>query len=415
MIDLASAQQTVLSKCEALTTETVAIADSLGLVLAQQVHSNELIPPFDNTAVDGFALRAQDTIGASEKTPVTLKVVAQIAAGVYKDIELKAGEAVSIMTGAPIPDGADAVVMVEDTNVEWSALKTVAESHKTVSIFKAATAGDAIRKAGEDIKAGQLVFEPKTQITPGHIGVLATLGFEQIKVTKAPKVAVFSTGDELTEDRGPLKPGQIRDSNRHSLIAMVKASGYEAVDFGLIADDRKAIEDTLRKAAQSCDAVITSGGVSMGEFDLVKAVLAEIADMTWMQVAIKPAKPLAVGTIEGTPIFGLPGNPVSCMVSYELFARPALRKMAGHSKDDLYRRTITTSSNTQISRRADGKTHFYRTLLQTSENGLKADLAAAQGSHQLLAMARAEGLAVIPDGQGLKAGECFEVIPLKEL
>jgi molybdenum cofactor synthesis domain-containing protein len=245
---------------------------------------------------------------------------------------------------------------------------------------------------------------------------LASVGYEQVVVVRRPRVGVFSTGDELVTGPAPLQPGQIRDSNRPTLLALVAESGCIPIDLGSLPDNEELIEAALRKAVgpdadDPCDALVTSGGVSMGDFDFVKRVLARLGDLNWMQVAIKPAKPLAFGLLMDTPIFGLPGNPVSSMVSFELFARPALLKMMGRKQTE--RTAIWAVSDDGMSRHSDGKTHFMRVVVdQDSEGAWKARSAGGQGSHQLTAMARANGLAVVPDGDGIEPGGRVRVMLL---
>ncbi len=396
MIPLEEAQEHVLHRCAPLPVRTVGIDDALAMVTAATVEAPERIPPFDNTAVDGFAVQAADTAGAAAEAPIALGVVGTIAAGDAPTVPVRQGEAIRIMTGAPLPEGADAVVMVEWTRTEGD----------KVLVDRPVEAGDAVRCAGEDLEAGDLVFEAGVELTPGHLGVLASIGRYDVSVVGRPVVGVFSTGDELVEGPEPLQPGQIRDANRHTLIALLRRDRFEAVDLGMIADDEATIEDALRRGVADCDAVLTSGGVSMGDYDYVKAVLDRIGDMRWMQVAIKPAKPLAFGSVDGTPVFGLPGNPVSSMVSYELFARPGLRRMMGHS--ELHRPRLRGTTASGWPRRPDGKTHFVRVRIDRAEDGFSIRSAGGQGSHQLTAMAGADALAVLPDGDGVDAGAPLE-------
>ena len=236
-------------------------------------------------------------------------------------------------------------------------------------------------------------------MTPGHLGVLASVGVERVVVHRRPRVGVLSTGDELVVS-GPLARGQIRDSNRPTLLALVREAGFEAIDLGVAADDEASITSALEHAVASCDAVLTSGGVSMGDLDFVKVVLDRIGDMRWMQIAIKPAKPFAFGTVGPTPVFGLPGNPVSSMVSFELFARPALRQMAG--RRDLDRLVVPAVAVDGLRRTPDGKTHFARVVAtQVDDGSWTVRSAGGQGSHQLAAMAAANALAILPDGEGV--------------
>ena len=400
MIPLAEAQQYVLGGCAPLDTVSTPSAEALGLVTAEPIMCNELVPPFDNTAVDGFAVIAADTAQA----PVQLQIAGSIAAGEAPSTPVTAGTAIRIMTGAPMPEGADAVVMVEDTEAS--------HDDQTVMITASVDAGSAVRCAGEDMQPGQEVFPAGTLLQPGHLGVLATLGIESITTYRRPVVGVISTGDELIEGPQALEPGQIRDSNRRTLLSMVGQAGCTPVDLGLIRDDEAAVEAALRAGAERCDAIITSGGVSMGDFDYVKLVLSRIADMRWMQIAIKPAKPMAFGRLGDTPVFGLPGNPVSSMVSFELFARPGLRKMMGVADEALHRPRILATAESALPRRPDGKTHFARVNLRWVDGAPVIRSAGGQGSHQLSAMAGADALAALPDGDGLAAGETAHVLVL---
>ncbi|MEY2403939.1 MAG: molybdopterin molybdotransferase, partial [Acidimicrobiaceae bacterium] len=273
--------------------------------------------------------------------------------------------------------------------------------------------GDHIRRAGDDIHLGDLVIEAGAQLSAAHLGVLASLGVVEVTVVPRLRVGVLSTGDELVEGNAPLKPGQIRESNRHTLLPMLAEAGCDPVDLGLIRDDRAAIAAAIENAVATCDALLTSGGVSMGDFDEVKAVLSERADdMRWMQIAIRPAKPFAFGTLGGTPVFGLPGNPVSSIVSFELLARPALRKMMGHRDDELDRPLLTATADDELRRHPDGKVHYARVVIAARDGSLHARSAGGQGSHQLAAMAAANALAVLPDGDSVRVGDEVDVIPL---
>ena len=400
MIELEEAREFIFNQCLKLSTDEVEISKSRGLVLAGTVISNYDVPPFPNTAMDGYAVRAVDT----EHAPVELKVIGTLPAGRIPDLEVGADEAVRIMTGAVIPEGADAVVMVEKT-------KEV-ENGSSVIVEETVKNGNFIRQPGEDFVKGSELFTSGTLIGAAHIGVFATIGLEKVTVFKRPVVGVMSTGDELVEGSSQLKPGQIRDSNRHSIKALLEEIGAEIIDLGLIPDDEKAIESALLSAVEKCDAVVTSGGVSMGDFDYVKVVLDRLGEMKWMQVAVKPAKPLAFGLLNGVPIFGLPGNPVSAMVSFELFMRPALLKMMGY--EQIWRPRIKAKATTPLKRRKDGKVHFARVTLTKKEDSYEVSLLEGQGSHQLAAMANAQGLAVLPNGEGVEKGDFVDVMQLSE-
>jgi molybdopterin molybdotransferase len=400
LIPLADAQVHVLERVRALAAAPTPVAGARGLVLAEDVVAAESVPPFTNTAMDGYAVIAADTVAA----PVQLPVVAEVAAGHPAPRALQPGEAMRIFTGAPMPDGADAVVMVERTER--------LDDGARVAISVPASIGDHIRPRGDDVQAGDVVLRAGEQITPGHLGVLATIGVIDVVAHPRPRVGVLSTGDELVAGGAPLGPGQIRESNGRTLLALLEEDGFEPVDLGLVRDDDAAITAAIEAGAAGCDAVMTSGGVSMGDIDLVRVVLDRIGDMRWMQIAIRPAKPFAFGLVgEGTPVFGLPGNPVSSMVSYELLARPALRRMAGQPGERWYRPAVAAVAAEALERRPDGKLHLARVVGERGDDGvLRVRSAGAQGSHHLTAMARAHGLALLPDGDGVAAGDPVRVL-----
>lgn len=396
MIAISEARQAVLDACGALAPVLVRCDDMAGRVLAQDVVASENVPPFANSAVDGYAVRAGD-VGV---VPIELRVVGTVAAGAVATVALKAGEAIRIMTGAPIPNGADAVVMVEDS-------QTVGEEN--VRLTKVAAPNQAIREEGSDVSRGDKVFSAGSVLNAAGAGVLASVNAREVMAYPMARVAMLSTGDELVTDGSPLKPGQIRESNLTMLVAMIAATGCEVINLGVIADDELLLEKTLREVATRCDAIVTSGGVSMGDFDIVKAVLSRIANMNWMQLAIKPAKPFAFGQLVASdgrtiPIFGLPGNPVSSMISYELLARPALRKMMGHTRD-LLRPSVRAVVDAPLKRKYDGKIHYMRVFGEFASDGrLHVRDTGPQGSHQLAATAMANGLAEVADGDGVALG-----------
>jgi molybdopterin molybdotransferase len=388
------ARNYVLERCVVADVVEASIAEAVGAVLAETVVAAEDVPPFANSAVDGYAVRAVDTANA----PTQLRVVAEVAAGWSTDRIVGEGEAIRIMTGAPMPAGADASVMVEDTErVEGD----------QVLINKTVAVGTSVRGVGEDVQVGTALFPAGTTVRPAVAGVLASVNARRVRVFRTPRVAVLSTGDELINDGSALRPGQIRESNKTMLLPLVAEVGCEAIDLGVVRDDEAALEAILRDTVATYDAVVTSGGVSMGEYDVVKAVLSRIADMRWMQIAIKPAKPFAFGLLSSgdrrIPIFGLPGNPVSSMVSFELFARPALRKMMGHTVLD--RPTIEAIADGGLPRRTDGKTHYMRVFGSFGADGrYHISSVGAQGSHQLAATSLADAIAIVPDGDGILPG-----------
>jgi molybdopterin molybdotransferase len=408
VIDIADAQRHVMERCVPLAAHEVPLRRAVGAVLAAAVAAGEDVPPFANSAVDGYAVVASSIVGASPDSPVVLPVVDEVAAGAHSAHVLQVGEAIRIMTGAPVPAGADAIVMVEDTER--------VDGGSSVSIRAAAPAGAAVRPVGDDVHRGEVIYQPGTRVTGAVAAVLASVNARTVLVTRTPRVAVLSTGDELVDDGRPLAPGQIRESNRTMLLTLVADAGCEAVDLGSVRDDEAALEAVLRDAASSCDAIVTSGGVSMGDYDVVKAVLSRIADMSWMQIAIRPAKPFAFGLLAATdgrsvPVFGLPGNPVSSFVSFELLARPALRRMAGHPQPQ--RPEVDAVTDEPIHRRPDHKVHFVRVTARFGDDGrVHVRPVGAQGSHQLAATSLADGLAVVPDGDGVEAGGTVRTILL---
>ena len=418
VIPLGDAQQRVFSSVSPLPERQIACQRSAGLVLARDVVATENVPPFANTAVDGFAVRSSDVANV----PAELRVIGTLAAGDGTVWHVDAGEALRIMTGAPMPDGADAVVMVEDCEQPIP---------DRVKINKSVTAGASVRPVADDIRAGDTVFTAGSVLNAAGAGVLSSMNARNVWVHPRAKVALLSTGDELVTDGSPLQRGQIRESNLTMLELLLTDAQCEVTNLGVILDDEAALERTLRDAASTHDAIVTSGGVSMGDFDVVKAVLSRIADMQWMQMAIKPAKPFAFGLLNATvdetvnatevvrtdrqrhiPIFGLPGNPVSSMISFELLARPALRKMMGHTTD-LLRPTISAIADAPLRRKPDGKTHFMRVFGHFGVDGrLHVRDTGPQGSHQLAATAAANGLAIVQDGSGIDAGGAVDVMLL---
>jgi len=397
VIPLEHAQALILDAVSPLEPRTFATRDSRGLVLAQQVVAAEPVPPFANTGMDGYAVRAADT-------PGRLRVVGDLPAGHAPTIPVGPGEAIRIMTGAPMPDGADAVVMVERTRPDGDCV-----------IVEAANVGEHVRAAGGDVEAGAVVFEPGTMLTPAHIGVLSSLDVREVLCHPRPRVCVISTGDELIDTPGALQPGRIRDSNRPMLLALLAEAGCDRVDGGIVGDDEAAITEVVMHAADTSDVLLTSGAVSVGDYDFVKVVLERVAKerggtYAWSQVAIKPAKPLAFAMLGAVPAFGLPGNPVSSRVSFELFARPALRKLAGRA--DVLPEPVIATALSPMPRTPDGKLYLDRVSVQVRGGRYVCERQGLQGSNVLSGMAAANGLALVRDGEGLNAGDEVPVILL---
>jgi molybdenum cofactor synthesis domain-containing protein len=401
LASLADVQAEILAAVPALDPVEVARRDARGLVLAAPVITAEDVPPFANTAMDGYAVRAVDTTGASPDTPVRLRVVDELAAGRAPDVPVGTGEAIRIMTGAPMPAGADAIVMVEATRSAGDG------EGAQVDVELAVEPGRHLRAAGGDLRAGQTVFEAGTVLSAAAIGVLASVGAETVLAHPRPRVGVLSTGDELVES-GPLAPGKIRDSNRPMLMGLVTEADLEPVDLGAVVDDEARIIATLEDAFERCDAVLTSGGVSVGDYDYVKAALERFGALEWRQVAIKPAKPLAFGVVRGVPVFGLPGNPVSSLVSFECFARPALLQMAG--RPHRFRPEVLATAEQALTRRPDGKLHLDRVRVRWHGDGYVAARTGDQASNVLSATAAANALALVEDGDGVAAGAPVRVM-----
>ena len=406
MIPLAEAQRFVLDACPPSPPRRVALDETLGCVAAESVLAEWPVPPFVNSSMDGYALRAADTdVAGVEGRVARLEVIGTVMAGAPLAASGGPGQSARIMTGAPLPAGADAVSPLEDCRTDRDGAVVVVDHRVSTGAF--------VRWAGQDVAVGDTVLERGSVLTPGRIGVLATQGTRDVDVHPKPRVGVLSTGDELASGPGPLPSGKIRDANRHTLLALVRQEGWHAVDLGVTADDEDALVDALAEAQPRCDAIVTSGGVSVGDLDVVKVVLQRQSSgtMRWMQVAIRPAKPFAFGLLDGSgiPIFGLPGNPVSAMVSFELFVRPAGLQMAGHTA--LHRPVVAAIAQGDFRRRPDGKTHFLRSVATVDECGTwHIRPLAGLESHQLTAMAEANALAVIPDGDGAATGERIDVL-----
>lgn len=399
MKPLRDAQGEVLAAIEPLEPVAVALAEARGLALAEPVIARHDLPPFANSAMDGYAVRAGDVAAV----PVTLAVLEDVPAGSVPTKTVGPGQATKIMTGAPMPDGADAVVPVEET-----------EPGKGTVVIKAGVSpGASVRLAGEDVAAGTTVLEVGERLTPARLGVCASLGYHTPLVGRRPRVAIMSTGDEIVPPEAEvLQPGKIRDANRFTLAGALEELGVEVLDFGIAGDDAATLRDRLAAAAAAADVVVSSGGVSMGEYDLVKHLLAELGSVEFWKVAMKPAKPFAFGHLGDTPFFGLPGNPVSVAVAFEQFLRPALLRMLGARQ--LFRPRIWGVLDEPVMTDPE-KTVFLRVTLSPEADGhLHAGLSGGQGSNILTALALADAFAVVPVGiAGLDAGAMVELEMLR--
>lgn len=404
MIPVKEALDIILNEISPLETEEVAILSAPGRVLATDIHADRPNPPWDNSAMDGYALRAVDAAGASDKSPVTLRVIYDLPAGNVPEGPVTEGTAVRIMTGAPVPDGADAVIMVEKTE-----RGSHGEEAVEVKILSEPRPGENIRKRGEDFKEGELVIRSGSVIRPAEVLMLATIGRPTVKVRKRPVVAVVSTGDELVDlDEVPSK-GKITNSNGYALASLVADAGGEPIQLGIARDTRESLLEKLGKAVEA-DCIVTSGGVSVGDYDLVKDVLKGMGStMRFWKVALKPGKPLAFGIIQNKPAFGLPGNPVSSMVAFEQFVRPALLKMSGRT--DIFKKSINARLSGDV-RIKPGRMNFLRGVLRAEGDEYIVTPLEGQGSGVVSTMVRANSFIVVPpDSDGFKTGETVSVQP----
>lgn len=414
MIELADARRTLLAACPSLAPVALPTADADGCVIAADVVAGHAVPPFDNTSVDGYAVRAADTAAATADEPVYLDVLGSVLAGSVADRPVEPGQTWKVMTGAPLPAGADAVVMVERTSA--SAGSQLGGPGDRVAVLASVRAGAGIRRTGSDVAPGETVLAAGTMLRPAHLGVLGSVGAQRVLAYRRLRVGVLVTGDELVMDGSELRPGQIHESNRAMLKALLVRANCEPVDLGVASDDVADLAERLREAMTVCDVIVTSGGVSMGDSDPVKAVLDRMGRLNWMQVAIRPAKPFAFGVLDGPAapvlVLGLPGNPVSSLVSFELLARPALRHMMGHR--DPYRAPVLAIADDRLSRPlGDGRTAFLRvTSLMASDGRVHVRPVTSQDSHQLSASADADALAEVADGRTVEAGQDVLVHPL---
>ncbi|HEY7875588.1 MAG TPA: gephyrin-like molybdotransferase Glp [Actinomycetota bacterium] len=397
MLGVEEARRRVLDAVQPLEAVDVVVADAHGLVLAHDVVAAHPLPRFDNSAMDGFAVRAADCADASEATPVMLDVVGEVRAGDPGDFEVSAGGAARIMTGAALPPGADAVVPVEVTD----------EKHGKVTLKAATTRGRHVRAAGDDIRAGDVAVRAGTELGPGELALLASLGASPVGVRRGPKVAILVTGDELVAPEEEPGPGQIRDSNSVALAALVKDAGAEVVSLGGVADDRTVVVDAFERAAALADLIVSSGGVAVGKYDFVKDVVEELGHIDMWRVAMQPGKPVVLGSVRGRPFLGLPGNPVSIHVSFEQFVRPAIRKMRGCGA---LLRPVVTATLTEAIEKVAGRQHFVRVRLDAGGGGWSATPTGPQGSHIQSSLVGAHGAArFAADATRLEPGAEVEV------
>jgi molybdopterin molybdotransferase len=399
------ASQRILADVQPLGAERVRVADALGRVLARDVRSPIAHPPWDNSSMDGYAVRAADVAGASPERPVVLSVLETVRAGQRATMALQPGAAIRIMTGAPIPDGADGVIRVEDTD----------GGETQVAIRDTRDAGRNVRPRGEDLAVGDLAVAAGTTLAPAHLGVLASVGASAVEVHRRPRVAILTSGDELVDVDGfdaVLRGDRIVSSNSYTLRASATAAGAEVVDLGIVGDDRDAFAARLAGVTSS-DLLVTSGGVSVGAFDFTKDVLRDLgAELHLWRVRMRPGAPVGFGTLQRMPWLGLPGNPVSALVTFELFARPLIRRLRGETR--IFRRPTEVRVVEEL-RLAAPLTHFLRAVVEWADGEPRARLTGPQGSGLLTSMARANALLVIPPERMIvAAGETIRALLIND-
>ncbi len=400
LLDWRIARSRVLDGVRPLAAVTRDVLESRGYTLAEDVPARESMPPFDNSAMDGFAVRAADVAGTTPSSPVELRVTATIAAGARETPSVGPAEAARIMTGAPFPPGADAVVPVELTDLwdpERRASRADSIDPARVRVLRPVAPGENLRRVGESLTAGAQALARGDRLGPAQIALLLSAGVFAVRVHPLPRVGVLSTGDELVTTMAPLGPGQIRDSNRPGLLAAIADQGFVGVDLGAVRDDDEEISARLLDGVTRVDFLLTSGGVSVGDFDVTRRVLARLGEVDAYGVAVKPGKPQLFGTLRGVPVFGLPGNAVSSLVVFDQFVLPALKRMAG--RRDLFR-PIFPARLAEPLRGAPGRVEFVRVHLESREGGWIASPTGPQGSGILSSMARANGYAILPADAG---------------
>ena len=392
MLSVAEARAAILQRFAPLEPETVSLLDALDRVLAERIAADIDLPPFANSSMDGYAVRAADLAGATRDHPVCLRVVADIAAGHPQPVVIASGTAARITTGAPMPDGADTVVPVESTD---DPARGAGALRSAVSIFQEFQHGSFVRHPGEDVKRAQTVLAAGTVIRPQEVAMLAAVGRVSVAVVRRPRVALFATGDELVApDRVP-GPGQIRNANEYGTAALVKRYGGAPLLLGIARDSESETREKFEAAlAQHADLIVTSAGVSVGAHDVVKDVVRSAGEITLWRIRMRPGKPLAFGHYGGTPFFGLPGNPVSAMLTFEQFVRPVLLKLGGHSRLD--KPTVSVTLLEPVT--SDGRETYARAWVERGADGYVARLTGGQGSNVLSALARANALLIVPDG-----------------
>lgn len=391
MLSVNEARARLLENFHPLDPEILPIDQAAGRVLAVDITATQDLPPFANSSMDGYAVRCREVATASREHPVSLRVSGDIPAGSGQPLPLVEGTAARIMTGAPVPEGAEAVVPVEDTDEPRDQAHSVPE---LIRLFKAAPLGANVRPVGQDIRVGQLVLPAGTVLRPAAIGVLAALGIPRVEVYRRPHIAIFSTGDELCELEAELKPGQIRDTNSYAVAAAIESYGGRVLRLGIARDQVEHVQAKLQAAGEAgADLILSSAGVSVGAYDVVKAAVEAEGKLDFWRVRMRPGKPLAFGNVRGTPFVGLPGNPVSALVCFEVFVRPALLKMGGHRRWEKPALPVTLLEPMH----SDGRESYLRVIIERQGEGYVARSTGDQGSAVLTSLVQANGLLIIPE------------------
>jgi molybdopterin molybdotransferase len=393
MLNVSDARARILATFAPVEPVNLSISKISGRVLACDITAKTDFPLFDNSSVDGFALQISDISVALPASSRTLQVTADIRAGTYSDVPIKSGQCARIMTGAPLPPGANAVVMVEDTDFNERSKGSIAP--QSVSVYKPLQLGENVRRRGDDLHAGDKVLSSGTRLRPQEVGLLAMLGIPEVPVYRLPKVAMLSSGDELLPVEAPLTPGKIHDANSFILAALAESSGVELIRLGVASDTEADVRSRLLRAIdEKVDVIISSAGVSMGAFDYVKSVVEADGELDFWKVNMRPGKPLAYGKYHGIPFFGLPGNPVSAYVGFEVFVRPALEKLSGqtlHPHPSLKARLAEPVMS-------DGRESYLRAIVTEEHGSLSAHLTGHQASGNLLSLVQANALLIVPSG-----------------
>lgn len=406
MLTVAEARERILEHFTPLDTEIIRLEAARGRVLAEAIRARENLPPFANSSMDGYAVRAADTQSASATHPVSLPVVGDIPAGAPSLKPLLPGTAMRIMTGAPIPEGADAIVPVEETDDRRDSPKLPS----FIQILKAPSFGANVRPVGQDVSVGQVVLSAGTPLRPAAIGILAALGYPQVRVYRQPLVALLSSGDELVPIEATPLPGQIRETNSYALAAAIEQYGGRVLRLGIARDELADVRAKLHQAAASgADLILSSAGVSVGAYDYVKDAVEADGALTFWRVKMRPGKPLAFGRVQGVPFIGLPGNPVSSLVGMEVFVRPVLLRLGGHHHTE----RLTLQATLAEPVHSDGRETYLRVTLERQGQGYLARSTGHQGSNIITSLVRADGLMIIPEGvMDVRAGESLPVWPL---